>query len=37
MINLRVDGNSHSVDVEDDMPLLWLLRDELGYLGPKYG
>ena len=37
MINLRVDGNSHSVDVEDDMPLLWVLRDELGYLGPKYG
>jgi isoquinoline 1-oxidoreductase alpha subunit len=25
------------VDVEDDMPLLWMLRDELGITGPKYG
>ncbi len=32
-----VDGESHSVDVEDDMPLLWVLRDELGCTGPKYG
>lgn len=32
-----VDGESQSVDVEDDMPLLWVLRDELGCTGPKYG
>ncbi|OKO81953.1 (2Fe-2S)-binding protein [Bradyrhizobium sp. AS23.2] len=32
-----VDGESHNVDVEDDMPLLWVLRDELGCTGPKYG
>ncbi len=27
----------HEVDVEPDMPLLWVLRDELGITGPKYG
>lgn len=32
-----VNGTSHQVEVEPDMPLLWLLRDELGILGPKYG
>ncbi len=32
-----VDGESRNVDVEDDMPLLWVLRDELGRTGPKYG
>ena len=25
-----INGNTHQVDVEDDMPLLWVLRDELG-------
>jgi isoquinoline 1-oxidoreductase alpha subunit len=34
---LVVNGTSHSVDVSDDMPLLWVLRDELGIVGPKYG
>ncbi len=37
MIKLSVNGQSHDVDVEDDMPLLWVLRDELGIKGPKYG
>lgn len=37
MINLTVNGTAHSVDVEDDMPLLWILRDELGLTGTKYG
>jgi isoquinoline 1-oxidoreductase alpha subunit len=32
-----VDGNPVSVDVPDDMPLLWALRDVLGVRGPKYG
>ncbi|MEP0942940.1 MAG: (2Fe-2S)-binding protein [Rhizobiaceae bacterium] len=36
-MNLTVNGVSHEVDVEDDMPLLWVLRDELGITGVKYG
>jgi isoquinoline 1-oxidoreductase subunit alpha len=34
---LNVNGKQVSVDVEDDMPLLWVLRDELGLTGTKYG
>jgi isoquinoline 1-oxidoreductase subunit alpha len=34
---LTVNGTAHEVDVEAEMPLLWVLRDELGILGPKYG
>ncbi|HEV8245850.1 MAG TPA: (2Fe-2S)-binding protein [Polyangiaceae bacterium] len=37
MIKLDVNGKSHSVDVEPEMPLLWVLRDELGMEGTKYG
>jgi isoquinoline 1-oxidoreductase alpha subunit len=37
IMQLRVNGKEHEVDVEDDMPLLWVLRDELGITGPKYG
>jgi isoquinoline 1-oxidoreductase alpha subunit len=36
-MRLKVNGKMHEVDVEDDMPLLWVLRDELGITGPKYG
>ena len=36
-MKLTVNGRDHEVDVEDDMPLLWVLRDELGITGPKYG
>lgn len=36
-MKLKVNGTEHEVDVEDDMPLLWVLRDELGITGPKYG
>ena len=36
-MNLTVNGISHQVDVEEDMPLLWVLRDELGVTGVKYG
>ena len=36
-MELTVNGTVHDVDVEDDMPLLWVLRDELGITGPKYG
>ena len=35
--SLNVNGKQVSVDVEPDMPLLWVLRDELGLTGTKYG
>lgn len=37
MRDIIVNGKTHSIDVEDDMPLLWALRDELGITGVKYG
>ena len=36
-MQLTVNGETHDVDVAGDMPLLWVLRDELGIVGPKYG
>jgi isoquinoline 1-oxidoreductase subunit alpha len=36
-MKLTVNGTTHEVDVEEDMPLLWVLRDEIGLIGPKYG
>ena len=36
-MKLVVNGTEHEVDVEDDMPLLWVLRDELNIKGVKYG
>ena len=36
-MKLTVNGTTHEVDVEEDMPLLWVLRDEIGLVGPKYG
>lgn len=36
-MQLTVNGTVHDIDVEDDMPLLWVLRDELNYKGTKYG
>ncbi len=36
-MQLSVNGKTHEVDVEPDMPLLWVLRDELGIKEPKYG
>ncbi|MEY1557051.1 (2Fe-2S)-binding protein [Yoonia sp. R2331] len=36
-MKLTVNGQPREVDVEDDMPLLWVLRDELGLTGTKYG
>ena len=32
-----VNGQSHTVDAPEDLPLLWVLRDMLGITGPKYG
>jgi isoquinoline 1-oxidoreductase alpha subunit len=37
MINLRINGNVTAVDVPEDMPLLWVLRDVLGLTGTKFG
>jgi isoquinoline 1-oxidoreductase alpha subunit len=37
MTILKVNGTEHDIDVEDDMPLLWALRDELGLTGTKFG
>jgi isoquinoline 1-oxidoreductase alpha subunit len=34
---LTVNGSQHSVDVDDDTPLLWVLRDVLGLTGTKFG
>lgn len=36
-MELIVDGVSYEVDAEEEMPLLWVLRDELKIKGPKYG
>lgn len=36
-MKLTVNGVTHEVDVEADMPLLWVLRDELKLTGTKYG
>ncbi len=36
-MKLTINGQEHDVDVSDGMPLLWVLRDELGITGPKYG
>ena len=36
-IALEVNGKKVNLDVEPDMPLLWVLRDELGLTGTKYG
>jgi len=37
MHSLNINGIIHQVDVEDEMPLLWVLRDELGKTGTKFG
>ena len=36
-VRIRVNGRSHDVDVPGSTPLLWVLRDELGLTGTKYG
>jgi isoquinoline 1-oxidoreductase alpha subunit len=37
MISLTVNGKKRKVDVEPEMPLLWVLRDVLDVKGPKFG
>lgn len=36
-MKLTINGISHDLDIEPEMPLLWVLRDELGLTGTKYG
>ena len=36
-MRLNINGKLHELDVEPEMPLLWVLRDELNITGPKYG
>jgi isoquinoline 1-oxidoreductase alpha subunit len=36
-LTLTVNGASHTVDVEADTPLLWVIRDNIGLTGTKYG
>jgi len=37
MITLKVNGKTHQLDIEAGTPLLWVLRDELGMTGTKFG
>ena len=37
MISLRVNGTVHDLDVDPDVPLLWVIRDSVGLTGTKYG
>ena len=37
MTNLNINGKSYSVDVPPETPLLWVLRDEIGLTGTKFG
>jgi len=37
MVNITVNGTSHQLDVEGDTPLLWVLREEIGLTGTKFG
>jgi isoquinoline 1-oxidoreductase subunit alpha len=37
VLTLKINGESHQVDAEPDMPLLWVLRDLIGMNGTKFG
>lgn len=37
MARLTINGQTHNIDVEPDTPLLWVLRDNVGLTGTKYG
>jgi isoquinoline 1-oxidoreductase subunit alpha len=37
MASLRINGKTYNVDVPDDMPVLWALRDIVGLTGTKFG
>ena len=37
MLDLKINGKKHLVDIESDTPLLWAIRDTVGLTGTKYG
>lgn len=37
MVDLVINDKKHALDVEDSMPLLWVIRDIAGYTGTKFG
>jgi isoquinoline 1-oxidoreductase subunit alpha len=37
MVALNINGQNHTLDVSDDTPLLWALRDVVGLTGTKFG
>ena len=37
MLQLKVNGQQHTLDIDPDTPLLWALRDHLNLCGTKYG
>ncbi len=37
MTTLQINGKKHPVDIDPDMPLLWVIRDIIGFTGTKYG
>ena len=37
MIDLTINGQAHSLDLDPNMPLLWAIRDHAGLTGTKYG
>jgi isoquinoline 1-oxidoreductase alpha subunit len=37
MARLNINGKVHEVQVEDDTPLLWVIREQIGLTGTKYG
>jgi isoquinoline 1-oxidoreductase subunit alpha len=37
MIQLNINGTSHQVDVDPSTPLLWVIREQVGLTGTKYG
>jgi len=37
MLELKVNGKNRKLDVDGDTPLLWVLREQLGLTGTKYG
>jgi len=37
MVRLNINGKQHEVDVDPDTPLLWVIREQVGLTGTKYG
>src|SRR5262244_219534 len=37
MISFTVNGTAHTLDIEPETPLLWVIRDEIGLTGTKFG